>query len=130
MEVQNVVKKMQLRLFNMDIQEYQTIIGKTAVFPKEIGLAYCAMGLTGEAGEVSDKVKKLYRDKDYLNTNEITETDKNAIAKELGDVLWYLTATSNLIGYSLEEIMEMNYKKLMLRRSTNTLHGEGDNREE
>lgn len=121
---------MQTRLNFMDAKQYQKVISETAIFPEEIGLAYCAMGLTGEAGEVSDKIKKLYRDKDFLNSKEISQTDKHAIAKELGDVLWYITALSKLTGYTLEEIMEMNYKKLKLRRSTNTLHGSGDNREE
>jgi NTP pyrophosphatase (non-canonical NTP hydrolase) len=106
----------------MDVKLYQTIIEKTAVFPLEIGLAYCALGLNGEAGEVAEKVKKFYRDG--------TEIDKKALVKELGDVLWYLTAISNLIGVGLEEVMEVNYEKLLKRRATDTLHGSGDNREE
>jgi NTP pyrophosphatase (non-canonical NTP hydrolase) len=110
-----------LKQFNMDVKKYQTIIEKTAIYPKEIGLAYCAMGLTGEAGEVADKIKKIYRDN--------TEVDVPAIAKELGDVLWYVTAMANELGVSLEEIMENNYNKLMLRRKTNTLSGSGDDRE-
>ncbi len=105
----------------MNTQEYQTIIKKTAIYPKEIGLAYCAMGLTGEAGEVADKIKKIYRDN--------TEVDAPAIAKELGDVLWYITAMANELGTDLETIMEMNYNKLIKRRETNTLSGSGDNRE-
>ncbi len=121
----------------MTIKEYQTIIEKTAVYPKEIGLAYCAMGLTGEAGEVSDKIKKLYRDRDLLNksfetmatTDEYVEI-RNGLKKELGDVMWYVTAMANEINLSLESIMQANYDKLIKRRDTNTLHGSGDNREE
>jgi NTP pyrophosphatase (non-canonical NTP hydrolase) len=113
----------------MEVTKYQGIISKTAVYPEEIGLAYCSMGLTGEAGEVADKVKKLYRDKDYLNTNTISEEDKQSIGKELGDVLWYVTAAANELNISLEELMENNYKKLIKRRETGTLHGSGDNRE-
>ena len=52
------MEKKQLKLFTMDVKEYQEIIKKTAVFPKEIGLTYCTMGLCGEAGEVANKVKK------------------------------------------------------------------------
>jgi NTP pyrophosphatase (non-canonical NTP hydrolase) len=121
----------------MTIKEYQTIIEKTAVYPKEIGLAYCAMGLTGEAGEVSDKIKKLYRDRDLLNksfetmatTDEYVEI-RNGLKKELGDVMWYVTAMANEMNLSLESIMQANYDKLIKRRDTNTLHGSGDNREE
>lgn len=125
----------QLKLFSMDIKEYQGIIKKTAVYPKEIGLAYCAMGLTGEAGEVADKIKKLYRDRVFHSQTQtwkqiIIDDNKKDIVKELGDVLWYITAMANELGISLEEIMEMNYNKLIKRRETNTLQGSGDNREE
>ena len=113
----------------MNITEYQKIIKKTAVYPKEIGLAYCAMGLTGEAGEVADKCKKLYRDKDYLVTGTISKEDVNSIKKELGDVIWYATAMANELGLSLGEVLEANHSKLIARRATNTLHGSGDNRE-
>lgn len=118
----------------MTFNEYQKIIEETGVYPKQIGLAYCAMGLTGEAGEVSDKIKKLYRDDNLHELNTAQETalidqHRHAIAKELGDVLWYVTAAANEINMSLEEIAQMNYQKLIKRRETNTLHGSGDDRE-
>lgn len=119
----------------MNFKDYQKIIKETAIYPQEIGLAYCAMGLTGEAGEVADKIKKLYRDEDLHATNAVGKMliiDENRvdIAKELGDVLWYVTAMANELGTSLEGIAEMNYNKLMKRRETNTLSGSGDNRED
>lgn len=110
----------------MTVKEYQEIIEKTAVFPKNIGLTYCTLGLCGESGEVAEKVKKLYRDQN----GEITDEFKQAVKKEIGDVLWYVTALSSELGFTLEEVMEANYNKLMARRATNTLHGNGDNREE
>ena len=123
----------------MTIEEYQTIIKKTSIYPENIGLAYCAMGLTGEAGEVSDKIKKIYRDKDVFDSSglidqekihlEVIPEEKESIKKELGDVMWYITAMANELGLSLEEIMEANYNKLIKRRETNTLHGSGDDRE-
>lgn len=118
----------------MDFKEYQQIIEETAVYPKQVALAYCAMGLTGEAGEVADKIKKLYRD-DKLHSLDaahemiLIDQNKYAIAKELGDVLWYITAMANEIDMDLEEIAQMNYNKLIKRRETNTLHGSGDDRE-
>jgi len=119
----------------MNFKDYQKIIEETAIFPKEIGIAYCAMGLTGEAGEVADKIKKLYRDKEFNTLDKVgrmivIDEERHAIAKELGDVLWYITALANEFGLSLEEIAQMNYDKLIKRRKTNTLHGSGDNREE
>ena len=109
----------------MNLKNYQGIIAETAVFPKEIGLLYCGLGLCGEAGEVAEKVKKLYRDSDGV----ITEEFKQALAKEMGDVIWYLTAMAEIIGISMEEILQINYDKLMARKATSTLHGSGDDRE-
>lgn len=67
-----------------------------------------ALGLTGEAGEVANKVKKqvLYAD---------AKVTDDQIADELGDVLWYLTALAKECGYSLQEIAEMNVEKLKAR---------------
>ena len=109
----------------MTIEKYQEIIQKTAVYPKEIGLLYTTLGMCGEAGEVAEKIKKLFRDKEGV----ITDDFRLAICKELGDVLWYVTALSGEIGLTLSEILEMNYNKLIKRRETGTLHGSGDERE-
>ena len=78
-----------------------------------------ALGLTGEAGEVSEKIKKLFRD------NKI---DDDAVLKELGDVLFYTVALSNIFGGSLVKIIELNMEKLNERVKNGTLHGSGDNR--
>jgi len=78
-----------------------------------------ALGLTGEAGEVSEKIKKLFRD------NKI---DDDAVLKELGDVLFYTVALSNIFGGSLVKIIELNMEKLNARVKNGTLQGSGDNR--
>jgi len=78
-----------------------------------------ALGLTGEAGEVSEKIKKLFRD------NRI---DDEAVLKELGDVLFYTVALSNIFGGSLVKIIELNMEKLNARVKNGTLQGSGDNR--
>lgn len=65
------------------------------------------MGLNGEAGEAIDIVKK------YLFHGH--ELDKIHLAKELGDVAWYLAVTADVIGYSLEDILKMNIDKLRKR---------------
>ena len=66
------------------------------------------MGLCGEAGECIDLVKK------YLFQGH-SELDVAHLAKELGDVSWYLAVSAELIGYTLEEIFEMNIEKLKAR---------------
>ena len=78
-----------------------------------------ALGLTGEAGEVSEKIKKLFRD------NRI---DDDAVLRELGDVLFYTVALSNIFGGSLIKIIELNMEKLNERVKNGTLQGSGDNR--
>ena len=78
-----------------------------------------ALGLTGEAGEVSEQIKKLFRD------NRI---DDDAVLRELGDVLFYTVALSNIFGGILVKIIELNMEKLNGRVKNGTLRGSGDNR--
>lgn len=109
----------------MQFKEYEETISITAIYPDagkgtQLGLAYTALGLTGEAGEFSEKVKKWIRDGVF---------DKRLAAKELGDVLWYLTASANELGYTLQDIAEMNMVKLFERKRQNLIKGNGDDRE-
>jgi NTP pyrophosphatase (non-canonical NTP hydrolase) len=78
------------------------------------------LGLVGEAGEVSEKVKKLFRDKSKFTDEEVL--------KELGDVLFYTTALANIFGGNLRKVMEMNMAKLDDREQRGVLKGSGDNR--
>ena len=80
--------------------------------------------MAGEAGEVADKVKKVIRD----NNSEFTSETKAEIAKEIGDVLWYCATLSKDLGYTLDEIAEINYQKLHSRQLRGKLGGNGDNR--
>ena len=65
------------------------------------------LGLNGEAGEASDILKKALFQGHNL--------DRDHIAKELGDVAWYLALAADAIGYDLETIMRMNIEKLRMR---------------
>lgn len=108
----------------MTVNEYQQKALETAVYPQQYKIIYPALGLTGEAGECSDKVKKVIRD----NPCKFTEQKKEEIAKEIGDVMWYCATLANDIGYDLETICEMNYNKLHSRQERGMIHGSGDNR--
>lgn len=108
----------------MTLNAYQKAALETAVYPKEYKIIYPALGITGEAGECSDKVKKVIRD----NHGEFTDEKKREIAKEIGDVLWYCATLANDIGYSLEEVGQMNVDKLASRKERDKLSGSGDNR--
>ena len=85
---------------------------------------YPALGLAGETGEVADKIKKVYRDNGGLFGGE----HKRAIAKELGDVLWYLTNLAEDLGFNLSDVAQMNADKIESRMTRDKIHGEGDDR--
>jgi len=83
-------------------------------------LWFYALGLCGEAGEVGEKIKKHYRDAVPL--------DKDAVALELGDVLWYVAQVARLVGFSLQEVARLNVEKLQARAARDALRGSGDKR--
>jgi len=106
----------------MRLDEYQMRAESTAIYPNEYAIIYPALGLTGEAGEVADKVKKIIRD----GNSDLFYKDN--IAKELGDVLWYVAILARDLGYSLEEIAQTNLDKLEDRKNRDMLKGSGDDR--
>ncbi len=109
----------------MDIKEYQKLSRKTAIYP-EAGKNYIypTLGLVGESGEVAEKIKKVIRDKKGI----IDEENKEAIKKELGDVLWYIAQLATELGLDLSEIAEKNIEKLYSRLERNKIQGDGDDR--
>lgn len=88
------------------------------------GLMYCALGAAGEAGEVANKVKKIFRDNDCIVTEEV----RKKIIKEIGGVLWYLSQLSEELGTTLADAAHENVVELYGRRLRGTLHGDGDDR--
>ena len=109
----------------MNFYEYQKKAKRTAIYPYAgNNISYVALGLAGEAGEIANKVKKIIRD----HEGELTDEYRKIIAKELGDVLWYVAAMSDEIGISLNEIAEDNILKLLSRFERGTLKGDGDTR--
>lgn len=109
----------------MHFHEYQEAATRTFKYDNDMGLppiAFCALGLTEEAGEVAGKIKKYYRD-----TLDI-DTTRDAIRKELGDVLWYLSQVARLWGLTLDSVAHENLAKLADRVKRGVIHGSGDNR--
>ena len=94
----------------MTINEYQTAALRTAQTDKLTAnglLLNSALGLCGESGEVADLVKKhRFQGHDF---------DFDHVAKELGDVAWYLAVGAYAIGFDLESIFRMNKEKLEAR---------------
>lgn len=114
----------------MNMNEYQVEAKKTAGFPvaslngQSVSWVYPALGLAGEAGEVAEKLKKVFRNKDgVMDIDDIT-----AITKELGDVLWYVATLADEIGVTLEEVAMTNVLKLRSRQERGVIKRSGDER--
>ncbi len=98
----------------MDSSTYQKLAARTLtsepgfdVSDDDIMIIWNALGLAGEAGEVAETVKKGILHQHGLN--------KEVLKKELGDVLWYLSALCTTLGFDLEEVMKKNIEKLKER---------------
>ena len=109
----------------MELNDYQELAMKTAIFPKRDGYAYTALGLAGEAGEIANKVKKFIRD--GYSEDELPGKI-NDLRDELGDVLWYVAALAQVLDTSLEQVAKNNIHKLAERQVKGTIKGSGDKR--
>jgi NTP pyrophosphatase (non-canonical NTP hydrolase) len=109
----------------MDLNSYQLLARRTARYPNQgRNILYPTLGLCGEAGEVADKVKKVLRD----HQGDFNTAQKQAIALELGDVLWYVSQLADELGFSLEDVAAVNLEKLQSRATRNVIAGSGDDR--
>ena len=109
----------------MDLKEYQKLAHRTSIIPKvgEI-YVYPVLGLVGEAGEISNKIKKIFRDDKGI----LTDSRKEEIKNELGDILWYIAEFSTCLDLELDDVAEANIKKLASRLERETIKGDGDKR--
>ena len=103
------------------LDDYADMTRRTAQYPIGRELEYLTLGLTGEAGEVANKVKKILR-------GDPTNTPDAEIAKEIGDMLWYADRLCVYLGTSLEAVMKQNMEKLDGRLKRGTIKGSGDAR--
>jgi len=107
----------------MEFNDYQKEALKTAFFTGD-GLVYCTLGLSGEAGEFAEHVKKMIRYDDGI----LTEEKRKSLKGELGDVLWYLSVLANELDIDLEEVVQYNLEKIKSRKERGVQKGSGDNR--
>lgn len=115
----------------MTLSEYQDFCSTTVIYPTtEInGITtmvpvYPAMLLASEAGEILGKLQKCIRDKQ----GRMDSLDLEGVMYECGDVLWALAAIANDCGFSLDDVLASNVRKLSDRKNRNKLSGSGDNR--
>ena len=107
-----------------DLDMYQKVALTTAIYPREQAIIYPTLGLTGEAGEVANKVKKIIRDGSDKNDDSLV----SEIKSEIGDCLWYIAILANDFDIKLSDIASTNLEKLANRKKNNTIHGSGDTR--
>jgi NTP pyrophosphatase (non-canonical NTP hydrolase) len=107
------------------LNEYQTASRRTwSLIKTDHAIVYPTLGLVNEAGEVAGKVKKIFRDR----AGVISETDREALKHELGDVLWYLAQICTELDITLEDVASTNLTKLYDRLDRGAIGGDGDNR--
>jgi NTP pyrophosphatase (non-canonical NTP hydrolase) len=130
------------------MSRYQELATLSAIYPGQgtpLGLAYVALKMNGEAGEFAEHVGKAMRDDDLLPLvhadvtasrtalvgyldSDLTISRRELLIKEIGDVLWYLSAACNELGISLSDAAVTNLRKLADRSERGKLQGSGDDR--
>lgn len=109
----------------LDLATYQRLAARTGgPIVTDHPIVYPTLGLTNEAGEVAGKVKKIFRDRGGV----ISDDDRTALTLELGDVLWYLSELCTQLGIDLEAVAAANLDKVNGRLARGTLQGDGDYR--
>lgn len=112
----------------MDFNEYQHLANKTALGLAKESLIYPTLGYVGEAGEFTEKVKKLWRNKGITKGEDLSLPDQCELMKELGDGLWYIACLATQLNVSLDEIAQLNIAKLSDRLNRDVIASEGDTR--
>ena len=114
----------------MNFDDYQYKAAETAIYKDKDKLLYTALGLAGEAGEIANKVKKIIRDREFEGNavDSLNHEERYALIKELGDVLWYVSAIAHDLGFALSHVADINIGKLQDRLNRNKIGGSGDDR--
>ena len=108
-----------------ELDEYQRASRRTwSLVRTDHPIVYPTLGLANEAGEVAGKIKKIFRDRDGV----ISDDDRAALVLELGDVLWYLAQICTELDVTLEDVAAANIAKLAARAARGTIRGDGDTR--
>jgi len=105
---------------DVNTQDYSYWVEGKIVTDGDTRLVENTLGLIGEAGEVAEKIKKMLRDSTKVSPDELV--------KELGDVVFYVTALANYFNSDLTEVLQANMDKLNSRARRGVIRGSGDNR--
>jgi len=115
---------------------YQEFTNTTAIYPgagtgNYVAMTYVALKSAGECGEFNEKLGKWMRKQgsiEAISRENMTEELRLELAKELGDVVWYMARAADELGFRLSEVMQLNVEKLSSRKRRGKLDGKGDNR--
>ena len=114
MDFKNYIKKA------LEVKLYEG----TYISPKFANIVHLSLGLSGETGELCEKVKKAIRDKNC----ELSEKDYLLIKKEMCDILFYWVALCDEFEMDIDGILELSLEKIQDRINRNVLQGSGDER--
>lgn len=125
--VQEAIARLKAQPFSLD--DYQHRCGDTADYPEagtgsNAAITYCVLGLTGEAGEVADKWKKVMRG-DH-GDGDVSQEVKDMMVKEVGDTTWFAARLSIELGAKLSTVAQGNLDKLESRKRRGVIKGSGD----
>ena len=96
----------------MELNDFQELCTTTAVYPKDVGIEYCALGLVSEVGEVAGKMKK------FLRGDFTLDVLIDGMYKELGDVLWYVAMLAEELDVPLDDLAERKQELLKVTEIT------------
>lgn len=121
----------------MILNEYQQQ-AMTTCMPSSENFSYMFLNLVGEVGEFASKVSKhIRKDNMFIGDNvlcgkwkdvALSESSIEELKKEAGDILWQLSGLCTVMGWSLEDVAQMNLDKLASRNQRGVIDGNGDNR--
>lgn len=126
----------------MTLNEYQEK-AMTTCMPSSENFSYMFLNLVGEVGELASKVAKgIRKDMFYIgcngsrcndlhdssSINRPADSMRDEMKKEAGDILWQLSGLCEVMGWTLEEVAQMNIDKLASRQNRGVIDGDGDNR--
>lgn len=122
----------------MELKTYQEK-AMTTCMESSNNFSYMFLNLVGEVGEFASKVAKALRKETgmmdgpnfyfYKHQEEGMPSSKELsteLMKEAGDILWQLSGLCTVMGWSLEEVAQMNLDKLAARKVAGTIDGSGD----
>lgn len=130
------IEEIEEKYKGLSLREYQQR-AMTTCTESSNNFSYMMLNLVGEVGEFAGKIaKEVRKERMTINNSKLQMAEGNYmkvefdedLKKEAGDILWQLSGLCSVMGWSLENIAQMNLDKLASRKERNVIVGDGDNR--